>query len=285
MKSALTEMQNQYMKLSYSERLFADYIFANRDQIIHMPIAELSQKVGIASSTVIAAIKKIGFSGYRDFKLALASELLDPINTQNFSLNGVNTTNLGLYQQVVHVNTTILNESLQNLSDIKFKEAASMLLQSDHIYIFGVGTSGVLAREAYDFLYRLGFQSTSHEDLHYQRLSANRVTSDSTALLISQSGVNKDIISLAEVLYNSPCKTIGISNYTGTPFCKYADLMLAPLTEPSNIHDNNFSFRIPILCILETLYYAIMEQLGDKKNPVLSQNHQLVQDHSINPLK
>lgn len=26
MKSALTEMQNQYMKLSYSERLFADYI-------------------------------------------------------------------------------------------------------------------------------------------------------------------------------------------------------------------------------------------------------------------
>ena len=45
MKSALTEMQNQYMKLSYSERLFADYIFANRDQIIHMPIAELSQKI------------------------------------------------------------------------------------------------------------------------------------------------------------------------------------------------------------------------------------------------
>ena len=257
MKSALTEMQNQYMKLSYSERLFADYIFANRDQIIHMPIAELSQKIGIASSTVIAAIKKIGFSGYRDFKLAMASELLDPINTQNFSLNGVNTTNLGLYQQVVHVN----------------------------IYIFGVGTSGVLAREAYDFLYRLGFQSTFHEDLHYQRLSANRVTSDSTALLISQSGVNKDIISLAEVLYNSPCKTIGVSNYTGTPFCKYTDLMLAPLTEPSNIHDNNFSFRIPILCILETLYYAIMEQLGDKKNPVLNQNHQLVQDHSINPLK
>ena len=183
------------------------------------------------------------------------------------------------------LNTTILNESLQNLSDIKFKEAASMLLQSDHIYIFGVGTSGVLAREAYDFLYRLGFQSTFHEDLHYQRLSANRVTSDSTALLISQSGVNKDIISLAEVLYNSPCKTIGVSNYTGTPFCKYTDLMLAPLTEPSNIHDNNFSFRIPILCILETLYYAIMEQLGGKKNPVLNQNHQLVQDHSINPLK
>ena len=47
MKSALTEMQNQYMKLSYSERLFADYIFANRDQIIHMPIAELSQKTQI----------------------------------------------------------------------------------------------------------------------------------------------------------------------------------------------------------------------------------------------
>ena len=61
MKSALTEMQNQYMKLSYSERLFADYIFANRDQIIHMPIAELSQKIGIASSTVIAAIKKLDF--------------------------------------------------------------------------------------------------------------------------------------------------------------------------------------------------------------------------------
>lgn len=282
MKSALTQISNHYAHLSYSERLFADYVLAHREQIIHMPIAELSAKIGIAASTVIAAIKKLGFEGYREFKIALASEQLNPVGAWNPSSEESEPAEYNTYEKVISSNIAALEESLGTMNYSRLQEAASLLLNAGHIYIFGVGTSGVLAREAHDFFFRLGLSSSFHEDLHYQLLATARLKENDIALLISQTGVNKDIINIAEELKDKRHRTIGISNYMGTPFAKYMDLMLAPLTMLSTTHDNHFSFRVPILCIIETLYYIMSEQMGEQYRSVLSKNHQLVENSSIN---
>lgn len=297
MKSALTRISNQYASLSYSEALFADYVLAHRDQIIHMAIAEVSENVGIASSTIIAAVKKLGYTGFREFKLALASELLNPAGAWKHISGSKEPEGTNTYRQVVLSNIAALKESLENMEYSLIEDAASLLLNAGHICIFGVGTSGVLAREAHDFFFRLGLNSTFSEDLHYQLLAAARLKEGDVALLISQTGINKDIINIAEKIRQnaspvhsagSPVRNgtgrtiIGISNYMGTPFAKYTDLLLAPLTMLSTTHDNNFSFRIPILCIIETLYYTISEQMGEKYQSALKANRQVVEDSSVN---
>lgn len=285
MKSALTQISNHYARLSYSERLFADYVLAHREQIIHMPIAGLSANIGIASSTIIAAIKKLGFEGYREFKIALASEQLNPVGAWNPVPEKTEPAECNTYEKVVSSNIAALEESLNTMEYSRLQEAAAVLLNADHIYIFGVGTSGVLAREAHDFFFRLGLSSSFHEDLHYQLLATARLKERDIALLISQTGVNKDIINIAEKLKEGGHRAIGISNYMGTPFAKYMDLLLAPLTMLSTTHDNHFSFRVPILCIIETLYYIMSEQMGEQYQSVLSENHQLVENSSINNYK
>lgn len=285
MKSALTQISNHYARLSYSERLFADYVLAHREQIIHMPIAGLSANIGIASSTIIAAIKKLGFEGYREFKIALASEQLNPVGAWNPVPEKTEPAECNTYEKVVSSNIAALEESLNTMEYSRLQEAAAVLLNADHIYIFGVGTSGVLAREAHDFFFRLGLSSSFHEDLHYQLLATARLKGRDIALLISQTGVNKDIINIAEKLKEGGHRAIGISNYMGTPFAKYMDLLLAPLTMLSTTHDNHFSFRVPILCIIETLYYIMSEQMGEQYQSVLSENHQLVENSSINNYK
>lgn len=285
MKSVLTQISNHYSHLSYSERVFADFVLANREQVIHMPIAQVSEQVGIAASTVIAAIKKLGFTGYREFKISLASEQLNAVSTWSpafdpAAFDSVSAASCSIYRQVISSNIAALEESLKTLDDSLLLEAASRLLRAGHIYIFGVGTSGVLAREAHDFFFRLGRSSSFHEDLHYQLLAATRLENQDIALLISQTGVNKDIIGIAEQLKEHGHFTIGISNYQGTPFAKYVDLLLAPLTMLSTTHDNHFSFRVPILCIIETLYYMMSEQMGEQYQSALEANHQLVESRS-----
>ncbi len=282
MKSALTQISNYYARLSYSERLFADYVLAHREQIIHMPIAELSDSVSIASSTIIAAIKKLGFDGYREFKIALASEQLNPVGAWSPASEEAEPIENNIYKKVVASNIAALEESINTIKYSNMQEAAVLLLNANHIYIFGVGTSGVLAREAHDFFFRLGLSSSFHEDLHYQMLATARLKKNDIALLISQTGVNKDIINIAEKLKEGGHRTIGISNYMGTPFAKYMNLLLAPLTMLSTTHDNHFSFRVPILCIIETLYYIMSEQMGEQYQSVLNENHQLVENSSIN---
>lgn len=281
MKSCLKQITSLYSQLSYSEKLFADYIMQNREQVISMPIAELSEVLGIASSTIVAATKKLGFNGYRELKISLASELLNPAESWGPSREEPDSLKPNIYSRVLQSNIAVLQESLQNLKYDKFEKAAAWMLETPHIYLFGIGTSNILAREAYDFFFRLGLTCTHHENWHYQLLDISRIGRDDTALLISQSGVNKDIISLAERLKERNCHIIGISNYMGTPFSKYTDILLAPLTTLSQVHDNNYSFRVPILCIIETLYYILSEQMGDRYISALDQNHSLVRQTSI----
>ena len=282
MKSILAEISDRYPRLSYSERLFADYVVTNREQIIHMPIAELSATIGIAPSTIIAAVRKLGFEGYKEFKIALASEQLNPLNTWNPTAPREEEPRQNTYCKVVLSNVDILTESLGTMQFPLIQEAASILLHADNIYLFGVGTSAVLAREAYDFLFRLGLHLYFHEDLHYQSLSIAQMTERDAALIISQTGINNDIIRIASLLKKRQCRTIGISNYSGTPFGKYVDLLLAPLNMLSKVHENHFSLRVPILCIIETLYYVMSEQMGDKYLSMLKVNQQIVEDSSVN---
>ncbi len=283
MKSVLTQISNCYSQLSYSERLFAEYVLSNQNQMIHMPIAQVSSNLGIAASTILAGIRKLGFEGYREFKIALASECLNPIHTWNSPNALPEAEQSDIYQKVVLSNIAALRESLDNMEYARIRDAASLLLKAGHIYLFGVGTSSVLAREAYDFLFRLGLSAWFQEDRHYQLLVPARMQRNDIALLISQTGVNKDIIKIAELLKNHDCQTIGISNYMGTPFGKHMDLLLAPLAVASRTHDNNFSFRIPILCIIEALYYEISAQMGDCYHSILKQNKQLAEKNSVVP--
>lgn len=60
------------------------------------------------------------------------------------------------------------------------------------------------------------------------------------------------------------------------------DLLLAPFTMLSKTHENHFSFRVPILCIIETLYYIMAEQMGERYQSALDLNHQVVKKSSVN---
>lgn len=144
MKSALTQISNQYARLSYSERLFADYVLAHREQIIHMPIAGLSADLGIAASTIIAAIKKLGFDGYREFKIALASELLNPVGAWNPASEESEPAEFNTYEKVVSSNIAALEESLNTMKYSHLQKAAALLLHATISIFLASGRPGCL---------------------------------------------------------------------------------------------------------------------------------------------
>ena len=61
-----------------------------------------------------------------------------------------------------------------------------------------------------------------------------------------------------------------------TPFAKYTDLYLAPFHSFSTLHDNNFSFRIPMLCMIETLYYTLASLMEESYQTAMEEHQALV---------
>ena len=270
-----------FPKLSYSQKLFAEFVLQHKKDVLHMSIAELAETLGIAPSTIIAATKRLGFTGFRDFQISLASEQTNPIKSLKPEIHQTTETETNWYQKTVETNIAVLQKSLSNISSEQIRQTADILLNASCIYIYGVGTSAILAKEAYDFLFRLGLNCVLQLDPHYQYISISLQKDSDVSVLVSQSGINRNILEIAERIKNRNHRIIGISNYTGTPFAKYCDILLAALPTLSTIHENHFSFRIPILCIIEALYYALADKMGDRYYSAYDINRSLIIDTSV----
>lgn len=278
MKSCLTMISQKYDSLSYSEKVFADFIINNRENAINMPIAELSAVLGIAQSTIVATTKVLGFSGWKEFRICLAAELVNPIGYwQQHEAEEKEEP----YQHVISSNIKILSEITKSIDRQTFERSVDLIMNAKRISLFGVGTSNILAEEAFDYFFRLGLPVEVYSDWHYKQLSASHLNKDSLAVFFSQSGVNKDIIQLAAKAKKSGCAMIGISNFKNTPFSKFMDVYLAPLSMPAKNHDNHFTLRIPIIGIIEILYYMIGDRMGSKYNEELAINYDVANGSSV----
>lgn len=277
MLNFLFQIKQYYSALSYSEKIFADFALKNQAQMIQMSITEAAEFLGIAPSTVICACKKLGFSGFRDFKLSAASAPNNSLLSHWQDVPGVGTSDQ-IYCQVVQSNIALLNESLKCLSAEKLEQAAKLLCHARVIHIIGESTSALLAQEAYDYLIRLGLRCSYAPESQQRILQANCVDEKDAAILVSQSGVNQKILKIAHTLRERKCPIVGISNFAGTELSTLSDIYLAPLEAPSEMHENNFTLRIPILCVIEALFYAVRSSDPERCEGKLGYNMGLVHE-------
>ena len=63
---------------SAKERKVADYIIANPQDAVHPSIEELSETIGVSESTLVRFVRKLGYGGYQQFRIALATETVAP---------------------------------------------------------------------------------------------------------------------------------------------------------------------------------------------------------------
>ena len=276
MISCLKQIYNHYDSLSVSEKLFADLTIKSPQSILDKPISEISGLLGISPSTIVGATKKLGFDGLRSYKLSLASEVFNPISQKENKEASVDNLNNNVLQWVSQMNCTALLEGMEALKQETFTQAAELLKSAQQIYIIGIGTSGILARELYDYLFRLGLSCMCVEEQHYQLLIAERARKTDAVIAISQSGVNRNIIEICEKIRTNGCKVVGLSNFIETPFAKYTDIYLAPFHSWTNLHENNFSFRIPMLCMIETLYYTLASVMDDAYQTAMKEHRAIV---------
>ena len=86
--SILETLTEQYNDLTKSSKKIAQYIFENAQEAQYISITNLAEECEVAEATITRFCRQLGFSGYNDFKLALAkSETTTTVN-DDLGLNG-----------------------------------------------------------------------------------------------------------------------------------------------------------------------------------------------------
>lgn len=244
---------------SEKERSIAAHILAQPSASVHPSIEELADRIGVSVSTLLRFVRKLGYDGYQQFRIALATEALAP------EARYYETSVVGEPDHVSLVfgeNVKALEMTAALLDRAALRKAAAMACAARRLLLLGLGGSGLVARDAFHKLVRSGIACVTAEDYHLQLMVASQAGPEDAALLVSHTGMNKDALAIADALSRQGCPIIAMTSYPRSPIAHMADVVLISASPGTSRISEAFSARIAQLSIVDALYVNVMELRG-----------------------
>ena len=258
------QIKTLYKDLSLKEQAIADYILENPSKVSHSSISDLSNELGIADSTFFQFTKKLGYNGFKDFKMAMLMQEND-FSAISIHENIQKSDNeLTMAQKVFDSNMTTLTDTKNLLKEEDLKLAAAMINQSKRLFFFGVGGSEIVATDAYHKFLRSPSTVFHSSDYHIQLMEASLLTPDDCGIFISHTGKSRETIELAQVAKNNGAKIIVITSHAASPLAKLGDVVFISISEETEFRSEALASRIAQLSIMDSLYVILMFINRDK---------------------
>ena len=252
------QIKTMYNDFSPKEQAIADYILENPSKVSHSPISNLASELGIADSTFFQFTKKLGYNGFKDFKMAMLIQEND-LSAISIHENIQKTdTELTMAQKVFESSISTLNDTKKLLQQKDLKKAATIINESKRVYFFGVGGSEIVATDAYHKFLRSPIATSHSTDYHIQLMEASLLTEKDCAVLISHTGQSKETIHIAETVRKTGAKTIVITSQANSSLAKLGDVVFISISEETEFRSEAFASRISQLSILDSLYVILM---------------------------
>ena len=258
------QIKTLYKDLSLKEQAIADYILENPSKVSQSSISDLSNELGIADSTFFQFTKKLGYNGFKDFKMAMLMQEND-FSAISIHENIQKSDNeLTMAQKVFDSNMTTLTDTKNLLKEEDLKLAAAMINQSKRLFFFGVGGSEIVATDAYHKFLRSPITVFHSSDYHIQLMEASLLTPDDCGIFISHTGKSRETIELAQVAKNNGAKIIVITSHAASPLAKLGDVVFISISEETEFRSEALASRIAQLSIMDSLYVILMFINRDK---------------------
>ena len=276
--SVRLKIKSLYNGLSTKEQRIADYILENPNFVAHNSISDLSSELNIASSTLFQFAKKLGYSGFKELKMAI---LIHENTFSNASIHEnieADDNELTIAQKVFDSNIKTLTNTKKILQLEDLKKATEIIFNSNLLYFFGVGGSGILAEDAYHKFLRSPIPVRHSTDYHMQLMEASLLNPNDCAICISHTGKSKETIKIAQIVKKVGAKVIVITSDASSPLAKIGDIVFVSVSEEIEFHSEALSSRISQLSILDSLFVILMFMNKEKAKEVLSKVRSSIYD-------
>ncbi|UOQ45064.1 MurR/RpiR family transcriptional regulator [Halobacillus salinarum] len=254
-KHVINRIRSSYSQFSEKEKLIADYILENKDEIVHSTINQVADDLMVADATVFRFCKRLGFKGYQAMKIALASETVNPIKDIHETITE-NDSELDISEKVFQANIRALEASRDIQNQDTLESALSYLLEAERVFFYGSGGSGIVALDAQHKFIRTGMSTHAFADNHLQLMSASQLTPKDLAVIISHTGSNKDALDLVDVARENGAKTIAITNFAKSPLTKLVDISLFTVAQETEFRSEALTSRIAELSLIDSLFVS-----------------------------
>lgn len=258
MANIIEIVRSMLPKLRKSDRKVAEVVFADPRRILNSTVAETAALAGVSQPTVIRFATAVGCTGFQDFKLRLAQSLALGTPATHSAIENSDAPEV-VAEKIFDYTMTSLDWARNHLDKAALHKAIDILSGARSIEFFGLGASGIVARDAQQKFPLFGVPCGAQVDSHQQFMVAAMMQPDDVAVVISNTGNTRTVIEIARLARESGAKIIGLIG-SDSPLVPYCDVpLLIETLDNTNVYTPTTS-RIAALVVVDILSTSVALQ-------------------------
>ncbi|KAF2958913.1 RpiR family transcriptional regulator [Thermotoga sp. Ku-13t] len=252
-KSVYHKLQDLLPQLRGMSAMIAKQVMEHPNWVLEMRITDFAKKIGTSPASLVDFCKKLGFTGFREFRLALAQEtsLLESLKPDMEKVSEVSRNYFDFAMEEIR-------ESLKLITDDKLTKAAEALMKSKVVEIVAYGFDTVAARDLFLKLKQFGFQVNFFENPFLQSISASFLDEHACLVAISSSHSSRDLLDAAGYARKAGATLIAIA----PPSSAVVDLVnvfLPVYVKTEVLPEGGFLTRFLQLFVIDMLLLKMLE--------------------------
>ena len=267
MNRTLLQAQSLYADMGKAERRVADWLLSHPGEVLPFAIRELATACDTSEATIVRFSRRLGFNGYQELKLSLASEAEKRIIAPNITAED---SCFDVFEKICNDAYLSLERTKKTLSAPGMAAAADAIAAAGRVVLIGLGSSASVASDASDKLLRACCNSASYGDTHMQTIAVSRLLPGDVLIGISHSGSSKDIVDAMRIAKERGATTISITSKERSPITRQSDIVLLTDTEEVRHSSLGLSSHLSRLLVLDALCYRVVYKNEEKVREMLS---------------
>ncbi|NGO78515.1 MurR/RpiR family transcriptional regulator [Streptomyces sp. YC504] len=281
-----TLIHSELPRLTASLRKVAEQVLTDPAALAHTSAADLGRRTGTSQATVTRFCQAIGLDSYQSLLLELAKEQ-GQFAQEGFTRGqplgpdiGPDDTLDQVIEVIAHADLQALRGTVERLDRDALERAARAVAKARRIDVYGVGASGVLAREAESRLFGIGCQARGWTEVHAAETSASLLTPADVAVALSHSGSTREVVSPLRLAAERGATTIAITSDPRSPAAQAASLHLASTSGETSFRHGGFGTRHSVLLIIDCLYARVAQLSYDRATASIALTEHIREEHA-----
>jgi DNA-binding MurR/RpiR family transcriptional regulator len=256
--NVLNYIKQNYDSFTEREKLIANYLLGSKKSIISMSAKDIATLTNTSAPTVVRFSKKIGFNSLNEMKLQLSINLENEESNSEFEYLDGNLSTKNIILGIKNSIDSIMNQTMGLLKEEELEKAIEKLIKAKNVYIYSIGSSGLVGQDFYYKLSRINKRCTAHLDTHLQITSSALLEKDDVVIAISYSGETKEVLMCVENAKKRGATVIAITKASvNNTLENVSDIVLhVPYVERS-LREGAMSSRISQLAIIDMLFIGM----------------------------
>ena len=262
-------IESYYHTFTPLERTIADFFIHNTEEQ-DFSSKNISGLLYVSEASLSRFAQKCGFHGYKEFIYQYEETFVE----KQEKITGNTRMVLNAYQE-------LLNKSNALLDKAQITRITNLLVSKPRVYVYGRGSSGLVAQEMKLRFMRIGLNIEAVTDSHIMKVNSVILDENCLVIGISVSGQTDDIISSLKAAHQHGAYTLLMTARQDKSYQDFCDETLIFASMEHLEYGNIISPQFPILLVLDVLYAHYLQIDRSKKEALHEYTIQTLQPFLI----